>query len=378
MKGAAVVIGLALSALGGSSQAQSPTVPAPSSVNYTDASSWLCRPGRRDACSAADLRSTVIDARGRMRVETFKSHPAPPIDCFYVYPTVSEAPGVSAPVQVTAAEVRAVRQQFARLGSVCRMFAPLYRQVTVETMKRAEDGLPSLEGMAEAVRLPERDVDAAWRHYLAHDNAGRGVVLIGHSQGAGTLLGLITREIDGKPAQARLVSAIIAGQFVEVAQGRDRGGTFKSVPACRSAGQTGCVIAFDAWWADSPPADRPPAAPDAELLCTNPAALSGGTGTLRPYLSATGETIIPFYTGRQGAWTEPPRPVRTPFVQLPDLLTAEMRGQPARRLSGRERTTGAGRRPAGPDRRRGHQGQRGVAGLRPASDRPQSRHGQSA
>lgn len=318
----AAVVGLALTALGGPSLAQGPTGPEPSTVDYADASSWMCRPGRKDACRT-DLRSTVIDGRGRARREGFKAHPAPPIDCFYVYPTVSEAPDVSAPVDVTAAEVRAVRQQFARFGSVCRMFAPLYRQVTVEVMKRAEDGLPPLEGTSEAVRLPERDITAAWRHYLARDNAGRGVVLIGHSQGAGTLLSLIAREIDGKPVQDRLVSAIIAGQFIEVAKGRDRGGTFQSVPACRSADQTGCVIAFDAWRAASPPAERPPSAPGTELLCTNPAALGGGAGTLKPYLSASGETIIPFYTGPQGPWTDPPRPVRTPFVQLPGLLTAE-------------------------------------------------------
>ena len=32
------------------------------------------------------------------------------------------------------------------------------------------------------------DVVAAWRHYLDHDNRGRGVVLIGHSQGTGMLV----------------------------------------------------------------------------------------------------------------------------------------------------------------------------------------------
>ncbi len=30
----------------------------------------------------------------------------------------------------------------------------------------------------------DRDVKAAWNDYLARDNKGRGVVLIGHSQGS--------------------------------------------------------------------------------------------------------------------------------------------------------------------------------------------------
>ena len=318
-----VVLGAALAFTMGAGPAPAQTRPGPppSPVDYAQDANWLCRPGRNDPCRT-DLRSTMIDGRGRRRVQGHTPHPAPPIDCFYVYPTVSEAPGVSAPLQVTEAERRAVRQQFARFSAVCRLYAPLYRQVTLEPMKRAEDGLPPPEGMAEAVRRPEQDVTAAWHRYLAHDNAGRGVMLIGHSQGAGTLLSLIAREIDGKPVQRRLVSAIIAGQFIEVAKGQDRGGTFKSVPACRSAGQTGCVIAFDAWWADKPPADRPPAEPGAELLCVNPAALGGGAGWLRPFLSTTGETIIPFYTGAQPAWARAGPAPATPFVQLPRLFSA--------------------------------------------------------
>ena len=46
-----------------------------------------------------------------------------------------------------------------------------------------------------------RDVEAAWDDYLARDNKGRGVVLIGHSQGSGILKQLIAREIEGQPAQ---------------------------------------------------------------------------------------------------------------------------------------------------------------------------------
>ena len=43
------------------------------------------------------------------------------------------------------------------------------------------------------------DVRDAWNYYLQHDNHGRGVVLIGHSQGAYVLAALLAQEIDGKP-----------------------------------------------------------------------------------------------------------------------------------------------------------------------------------
>ena len=47
------------------------------------------------------------------------------------------------------------------------------------------------------------DVKAAWAYYLAHENHGRGVVLIGHSQGSGVLTALIKQEIDGKQCNER-------------------------------------------------------------------------------------------------------------------------------------------------------------------------------
>ncbi len=61
---------------------------------------------------------------------------------------------------------------------------------------------------------------AAWRDYLAHDNHGRGVVLIGHSQGAYVLRHLVKTVIDRSPAQRRLlVSAILLGGQVLEANG---------------------------------------------------------------------------------------------------------------------------------------------------------------
>jgi pimeloyl-ACP methyl ester carboxylesterase len=78
------------------------------------------------------------------------------------------------------------------------------------------------------------------RYYLENDNAGRGFVLIGHSQGSYVLTALIAQEIDGQPVQDRLVSALLLGAAPTVARGQDVGGSFRSIPLCRSAGQTGC------------------------------------------------------------------------------------------------------------------------------------------
>src|SRR5688572_2639347 len=63
--------------------------------DYGNEASWLCRPGRKgDACDI-DLTTTVIGADGTMTREAFTPNPKAPIDCFYVYPTVSTDPGVN-------------------------------------------------------------------------------------------------------------------------------------------------------------------------------------------------------------------------------------------------------------------------------------------
>ena len=120
-------------------------------------------------------------------------------------------------------------------------------------------------------------------------------MLLGHSQGSFVLRQLITSEIDKRPAvRRRLVSALLLGGNVVVPKGRDVGGDFKHVPACRRPAQTGCVLAYSMFNA-VPPEDARFGRVDAgfggsrdaaakyEVLCTNPAALRGGAGRLRPY-----------------------------------------------------------------------------------------------
>ena len=122
--------------------------------------------------------------------------------------------------------------QASRFSQACRVSAPMYRQVTIA----------ALAGRGTGKRAHDRfkDVVAAWNDYLQHDNNGRGVVLIGHSQGAFVLRQLIAKYIDANPAvRKRMVSAILLGGNVIVPTGKDVGGDFQHVPACASATQTG-------------------------------------------------------------------------------------------------------------------------------------------
>lgn len=296
---------------------------APASKNdYSKPETWLCRPGLADDACVVDLATTVVMADGRLTREAFAANPKAPIDCFYVYPTISMDPGANSDMTIGAEERAVIRAQFARFASVCRPFAPLYRQLTLTALRAATAGKP----MASDRTLAYNDAADAWRTYLERDNGGRGVVLIGHSQGSGVLMQLIRQEIDGKPVQSRIVSALLLGANVAVPRGKDVGGAFQSMPLCRSASQVGCVITYVSFRSTIPPP------PDSrfgrvqgeglEAGCTNPAALGGGKGELHAYLSATGSSIVSMAT-QPVSWVTPAKVVDTPFVSVPGLLTAQ-------------------------------------------------------
>jgi hypothetical protein len=281
----------------------------------------LCRPGLADNPCESDLTATVISTDGSGTVEEATPAEDPPIDCFYVYPTVSGQPGPNATLEVQPEETAVAVHQAARFSEVCKVYAPIYRQLTLSTIGTEQGG-------TEARDLAYGDVLSAWQDYLANYNEGRGIVLIGHSQGTGMLTRLIASEIDTDSDQlSLLVSALLIGGNVTVAKGEDAGGDFQNVPACRSADQTGCVVAYSTYLEPPPPdaifgrvggpgSGLQPSG-DLEVLCVNPAALSGGTGPLEPYFSSS---PLPGALG-QLVGLERVAAVSTAWVAFPELYT---------------------------------------------------------
>ncbi|MCW2957501.1 MAG: hypothetical protein JWP18_304 [Solirubrobacterales bacterium] len=268
---------------------------APASAGAaTDADTvWLCHPAMQDDPCDGSLTTTVQQADGTSTVQQAPVPAKPGIDCFYVYPTVSNQTTPNA-TKTADPEVKSIATyQAARFSQQCRVFAPVYRQNTLVSIFSG--------GFTDATRaIAYGDVLGAWNDYLRNDNKGRGVVLIGHSQGTGMLRKLVREEIDPDPAaRKRLVSALLIGGNVTVKKGSDRGGDFKNVPLCRLPGQLACVVAFSTFL-DDPPADsrfgRPPTETDrltglpprtdVEVACTNP-------GSLTANEQAPAKTFVP-------------------------------------------------------------------------------------
>jgi len=262
---------------------------------------WLCRPGASpDPCESSRTSTAVLPGGTR------HEEPTPPprsgaLDCFYVYPTVSRETTANADLTIQPAEIDVATAQAARFSDVCRVWAPMYRQRTVSDLFNLQHGAAT----SPQNELALASLRAAWRDYLAHDNQGRQVVLIGHSQGAAMLIRLIRQDIDPDPAlRRRIALAILAGGNVTVPDGPRlggalTGGSFQHLPLCTRLGQHGCVIAYSTFPSEPPAfslfgragagvsALSGETASDRQVACVNPAALSGrpsAVAALHPYV----------------------------------------------------------------------------------------------
>jgi hypothetical protein len=271
---------------------------------------WLCSPSQKSDPCDYGLTTTVIKPDGSKSTEKAKPARRPKVDCFYVYPTVSDQQTENATLAKDP-EVKAIATyQASRFRQSCRMFAPMYRQLTLAGILDPSKITSLGRGKAYG------DVRAAFKDYLKHDNHGRGFVLMGHSQGSFVLRQLITDEIDGKPAvRRRLVSAMLLG-------GQTTTKEFKHVHPCTKAGQNGCLVAWSMFH-DPPPADSTfgrTTLKGQRVVCTSPGKL-GGSSKLLPYQPSLA------FPGTIGAALgifapDQPKDVKTPWFAQPGHFTA--------------------------------------------------------
>jgi hypothetical protein len=284
---------------------------------------WLCRPGLAPDPCTSPLTTTIVPRRGATHIERAVSARKPAVDCFYVYPTISGESTINADRTIGFREQEIAIAQASRFSQVCRVFAPVYRQITLSALEH-----PARITLAHAL-IAYDSVLSAFRDYLAHYNKGRGIVFIGHSQGAAILIRLLKQEVDkAPPLRRRLVSALLLGGNVTVRKGSRVGGDFLHIPACSSRGEIGCVVAYSSFTSKPPQnsqfgrttsdagvrllAPHNPS-PDIEVMCVNPAALTGGAGVLDPYVPALVLAFLPSGSAPT---------VRTPWVSFPGEYTA--------------------------------------------------------
>jgi hypothetical protein len=327
-RGAARLRMLALAALGVAAFAVTGATAASASAETT----WLCKPGLASNPCLNSEETTVELANGKSFVEKAQPAKKPPIDCFYVYPTVSSQLTENANEEIDPEEVAIAESQASRFSQVCSVYAPIYPQLTIPAINTPGGVTP--EGALKAYL----GVRAAFVEYLEKFNKGRGFELIGHSQGSAQIEQLIKEFIDPNATlRKQLVGAVILGGQVIVPEGKKVGGSFKNVPGCSVIGQVGCVIAYSSFLKEPPnPSNfgRPESPLGAlgggvegvekpQVLCVNPtlpvqAPVAGPTLSYYPTFNAYGGK----FPGLLGAVVQAPK-ASTPWVAAPAQYSAQ-------------------------------------------------------
>lgn len=284
------------------------------SARYDDPRWWLCMPGRADAC-AGNLDATEIRPDGsHVEVRDTQLPGSEQVDCFWVYPTVDLRPWPASHEDFSdlTRQTLTTAMQVARFRSVCRVFAPLYRQTTFGAY------IAGKRARAPYREVAVSDVVDAFLAYMGQYNQGRKVVLIGHSQGGEMVIELLKRFFDHDAAMRdRLLLAMPIGWQLEVAPGKTTGGTFDNLPVCSKPGETGCVVAFrsyDAYEHADPGRANP--SDGRESVCVEPSVLAHGTTTMaRSLFMVPGWYGVPTWLyGLSGVGS-----VQTPFVMVRGL-----------------------------------------------------------
>jgi hypothetical protein len=243
-----------------------------SSATYGADAMWLCRPDLPSNPCAADLTATEIRPDGSRAIVPHVPAKDPAVDCFYIYPTVDEdpRPGNHTDFRDRGPMLRVALSQAARFQEVCRLYVPLYRQITAGTYAS------SAWNLDERLKVAFSDVQDAFAHYLGQYNRGRKVVVIGHSQGADMTVRVLRRFFDRDPVlRPRLLAGMPIGGRVEVPPGARSGGTFATLPLCARADEIGCVIGYRSYPSGADVTGDPHGPPEGLVTgCVNPASVT--------------------------------------------------------------------------------------------------------
>ena len=99
-----------------------------------DQTVWLCKPGLADNPCKPGLSTTQISPTGEVLGTSQPKAKKPKVDCFYVYPTVSDDKSRNSDLSIDPEERSIALYQAARYSQRCRVFAPMYRQITLQAL----------------------------------------------------------------------------------------------------------------------------------------------------------------------------------------------------------------------------------------------------
>ena len=89
------------------------------------------------------MAMTTVTASGARSVQADTVSNSHRYNCFYLYPTASNESTTNSDLIVQPAETSNATAQAARFSSVCNVWAPMYRQITVHGLTSANGADPA-------------------------------------------------------------------------------------------------------------------------------------------------------------------------------------------------------------------------------------------
>lgn len=253
-----------------------------SAPDYARAAAWVARPG-------------LADDPSRWTPPGAAPTDAPRAAVFYIPPTTFlDRTRWNAPLDDAQANYRLglfTRSQASAFNGVGAIWAPRYRQATFGAFLAAAD-----PRSAKALDFAYGDVARAFDAFVAALPPGRPIILAGHSQGSLHLLTLLRRKVAGTPLAPRIVAAYVIGWPISLPADLPALG----LPECRSAGQAGCIVAWQSFaepadpklidkWFDASTGYAGLPRRGTAMLCTNP--LTGAQGGAAPASANLGALV---------------------------------------------------------------------------------------
>ena len=193
--------------------------------DYSQASSWLARPG--ESSDPSEWLPTGTYAATSDKAAIFFIHPT----------TYLDTDRWNAPLVVGGdTEVRTrlfARSQASAFNGAGEVWAPRYRQAAYGAfLLKSEDAQKALD-------FAYRDVAAAFDQFVK-EAGDRPVILAAHSQGALHLERLLREKVAGKPIAKRIVAAYVVGWPISTTADLPALG----LPACTSPEEAGCIVSW--------------------------------------------------------------------------------------------------------------------------------------
>jgi hypothetical protein len=228
-------------------------------TNYNDSSNWAAHPmkGLADMHFFPDYTLVAPDTVTKTFVHVDYDTTSN-FDVFCIYPTtfphdpsLDSTMALNYPIhglEKAAARV-ALRLEFSQYVQFGRIYAPYYRQANLLAL-----GLPNIpqsirQKQAAILDTAVTDVLGAFDYYMKHDNNGKRVILLGHSQGA-IMLAMMLRKMECTPVFQPYLNKIFLCILVGmecgpyVAKNSLTGGWWQNIPICQDPLDTACVMSW--------------------------------------------------------------------------------------------------------------------------------------